>query len=654
MDMSRYVIETGGRLQPHLGREWLLTNGIGGYAASTIPGCNARKYHGLLIAATLPPVGRIMTLSRIGEILTIDHGDTPTTHEFSVNQFGSDQFHPHGWQYLQRFELGLTARWAYDVAGVQVDKELQLPWMSNIVGVRYRIRAGGRKVTLRLLPFVALRDFHAVRRRGETMFHVEHSADRAIVRDGPHQAVIAAEGGQFIPAGDWWFHHHYTIEAERGQDCTEDLFTPGAFVIQTEGEAQITLWAGVEGDPIRDWEEELARREEALWPVPEGASPALTRLIRAAQDFVVRRRTPDGSAGASILAGYPWFADWGRDTMIALPGLLLSTGRFEQARQVLSVFGHYVSEGMIPNRFDDYTDEPSYNTVDASLWFIHACFEYLHASGDRDTFEQVLRPACQAIIDGYRKGTRFGIRMDEADGLITQGDASTQLTWMDAKTGGIAFTPRQGKAVEINALWYNALMLMGHADLASRVAESFRAQFWISPFRGLYDVVDGDRRDGAIRPNQIIAVSLPHSPLTVDQQRAVVEVVRRELLTPRGLRSLAAGDVNYHGRYAGPQMERDRAYHNGTVWGWLIGPFLEAYLRVNDFSDAARQQARQWLQPLLEHMDTEACIGQISEIFEGDPPHCAVGCFAQAWSVAEVLRVLMLCEHGPQPPRSTG
>ena len=354
---------------------------------------------------------------------------------------------------------------------------------------------------------------------------------------------------------------------------------------------------------------------------------------------------PSGQEGSTVIAGYPWFSDWGRDTMISLPGLFLVTGRFEQAKQVLGVFAQYCSEGMIPNRFDDYSNQPSYNTVDASLWFIHAAFEYLRYTNDKATFDAVLRPACQSIIDGYRRGTRYRIKMDEADGLISQGDANTQLTWMDAKCNGVAFTPRQGKAIEINALWYHALKLMGENDLAAKVSASFKQAFWISPSRGLADVVEGPpgpngypRRDQSLRPNQIFAVSLPNSPLTEDQQRAVVDVVRRELLTPMGLRSLARSDSRYHPRYAGNQFERDSGYHNGTVWAWPIGAFLSAYLRVNNNSATAIDHARGWLQPLIDQMHTN-CIGQISEIYEAEEPHRMVGCPAQAWSVAEVLRV---------------
>jgi predicted glycogen debranching enzyme len=382
---------------------------------------------------------------------------------------------------------------------------------------------------------------------------------------------------------------------------------------------------------------------EASPAVTEDLSPVLKGLFRAAADFIVLRNRPDGKAGTTILAGYPWFADWGRDTMISLPGLLLTTGRFTEACQVLSVFAQYVSEGMIPNRFDDYTNEPSYNTVDASLWFVHACYAYLAYSNDRKTFEQALLPACREIVRGYKQGTRYHIKMDEADGLITQGDATTQLTWMDAKMGQTVFTPRQGKAVEINALWHHALRLLGEDALADKVGESFRKAFYVSPFRGLADVVSGGpgnyQRDNSVRPNQIYAVSLAHSPLTAEQQSAVVEVVRRELLTPYGLRTLARGDGRYKAKYTGNQWLRDGAYHNGTVWPWLIGGFLEAYLKVNAFSDGAVRQVREWLEPLIGHMADRGCIGQLPEIFDADEPHRPVGTPAQAWSVAEVLRV---------------
>lgn len=639
--MPLYSIETYGQLQPNLEREWLLTNGLGSFAGSTIVGCNTRRYHGLLVAATAPPVGRMMTLSRIGEI--IQRPNQPTL-ELSVNQF-ADRFHPRGDQYLRRFELGDVARYVFDAEGIKVTKEVLLLWQKNTVAVRYRVEpADVRPMQFSLLPFCAMRDFHALRFTQTARFDVKHKKHSADVRERDVSLHVRCDKGQFHSQGDWWFGHVYNIEAERGQEFSEDLYSPGRFTIEITEPTTLTLWASTERDADEiesiDFDAELKRRAAvSSGHATAGASRTMSRLVHAANDFVVSRKAPDGTPGWTIIAGYPWFADWGRDTMISLPGLLLTTRRFKEAGRVLSTFAQYVSEGMIPNRFDDYTNQPYYNTVDASLWFIHAAHEYARASKDSAMFESVLKPACRQIVEGYSRGTRFGIKMDPADGLITQGDATTQLTWMDAKCGEIAFTPRQGKAVEINALWYNALKLLGEEDRARKVAESFREAFWISPFRGLADVIHDGTRDTAIRPNQIYAASLPHSPLTGEQQAAVVEVVRRELLTPVGLRTLDCASPDYVATYRGDMFARDRAYHNGTIWPWLIGGFIEAYLRVNRRSLEAREQAKAWLQPLIDHLESSGCVGSISEIFEAKPPHRPVGCFAQAWSVAEVLRL---------------
>lgn len=639
--MCVYQVETRGLLEPYLSLEWLLTSGTGGFAMGTVVGCNTRRYHGLLCAAAMPPVGRIMALSRIAEVLYFD--GAPRPYDLSVNCFRG-AIHPRGYRHLRRFEVDRTARWHYELENAAVDKEVLLVRGTNMVGVRYIVHAApGRNIELHLMPFVALRDYHALRRRAGDGPWVRLERTRLAVGEGPHALHMCIDAGHFARREDWWYGHVYPVEAERGLDDTEDLFVPAAAVVPMRGGGRVTLWASFNEPPRdTDWD---ARRAHTV-AVPESlrrgsaGSDAVRRLVRASEDFIVQRRRRDGTPAVSILAGYPWFADWGRDTMISLPGLLLCTGRLEEARQVLELYGEHVSEGMIPNRFDDYTSEPSYNTVDASLWFINAVFAYLRRSGDDTPARERLMQACRAIVAGYRKGTRFGIGMDESDALIRAGDATTQLTWMDAKCDGVAFTPRHGKAVEINALWYNALMLLGEDDLAARVRESFVRTFWRNPFRGLYDVVDGDRWDGSIRPNQIFAASLPHSPLNIEQQRAVVEVVRRELLTPFGLRTLARDDPGYRGRFGGPPRERDAAYHNGTVWAWLIGPFLDAWLRVNDRSPQSVEQARQWLQPLINHLH-DGCLGQISECFEGDEPHRPVGCPAQAWSVAEVLRLAM-------------
>jgi glycogen debranching enzyme len=671
-----YTIPTHGQLQPHLSQEYLLTNGMGAFSMGTVVGCNTRRYHGLLVAATHPPLGRMVALSRLGEILYLD-GQNERMMELSINQFANGGFHPRGDRYLQSFELGQTAVWRYEVEGVEVTKELQLVWGQNVVGVRYTIRPDGpRVVRFELLPFVALRDFHSLRRGTDFPFRTVASGSHAKVEDGHRALHLRTNWGNFREQPDWWTAHKYAVETERGQDDIEDLFNPGRFVFEGTGEMSITLWAGLSDPGTRDFDAERGRHPDATQPanrlvpprgprgeqlrrakgpqqdlpraeespaVVEDLSPILKRLFRAAADFIVLRNRPDGKAGTTILAGYPWFADWGRDSMISLPGLLLTTGRFTEACQVLSVFAQYVSEGMIPNRFDDYTNEPSYNTVDASLWFIHACFEYLAYSKDQKTFDQTLLPACREIVRGYKAGTRYDIRMDEADGLVTQGNETTQLTWMDAKMGSTAFTPRQGKAVEINALWHHALRLLRENELADQVRASFQKAYWISPFRGLADVVNGGpgnyARDNSVRPNQIFAVSLEHSPLTSEQQMAVVEVVRRELLTPYGLRTLARSDPRYKGRYTGDQWHRDQSYHNGTVWPWLIGGFLEAYLKTNHFSGDAVRQVELWVEPLLTHMTERGCIGQIPELFDGDEPQRPVGTPAQAWSVAEVLRI---------------
>ncbi|HEY0009833.1 MAG TPA: amylo-alpha-1,6-glucosidase, partial [Tepidisphaeraceae bacterium] len=425
-------------------------------------------------------------------------------------------------------------------------------------------------------------------------------------------------------------------------DDNEDLFTPGNFTVVIEKPTTLIFWAGLEPVHSLDWDTEYARREQYT-ATPTAPTPTQRRLFRAANDFTVARWSDDGEKSTTLLAGYPWFSDWGRDATIALPGLLLSTGRFHEAGRVLCLFAKYVSEGMIPNLFEDYSHRPHYNTVDASLWFINACFEYQKASKDNDTFESILRPVCEQIIQGYQNGTRYGIKMDALDGLITQGDPTTQLTWMDAKTAGVVFTPRHGKTVEVNALWYHALKLMEEDQLANRTAEGFRRAFWINSHRGLADVVNETGRDDACRPNQIFAVSLYHTPLWPDQQASVVEVVRRELLTPYGLRTLSVSDPKFMSRYTGNQFDRDRAYHNGTIWPWLIGAFLDAYLRVNGRTKPAITQARRWLTPLVESME-DGCIGSISEIYEAQPPYRSLGAFAQARSVAEVLRLAVALE----------
>lgn len=647
-----YTIATDGQLHPHIEREYLLTNNLGSYAASTILGCNTRRYHGLLVAAAHPPLNRLVTLSRVGEILYLD-GDTTTLHELSINSFRS-HFHPRGDRLLRSFTLdsssttaeGMrapdTASWQFEVDGISITKTLRLLHQKNEIELVYALSSpAARKVELRLLPFVALRDFHSLRHgRYELRTTVGNSS--VTLSDGQNTLAMSSPSAAFTGAPDFWTNHHYPIETERGQDDSEDLITPGYFSVvlnTTASVAEVVLRATLTSPAFSP--------PPALEParLSGGATATVRRLIAASDAFIAHRTTPEGKPGATVMAGYPWFSDWGRDTMISLPGLLLATGRFGVARDVLATFAAHVSQGMIPNRFDDYTHEPEFNTVDASLWFIHASYEYAKASGDKAFFAERLLPACKAIVAGYRAGTRFGIAVDPADGLVTQGDANTQLTWMDAKCNDVAFTPRQGKPVEINALWYHCLSIMGESAEAKRVGESFRAAFVRGDGQGLYDVVRAGYADAAIRPNQIYAASLAYSPLTPAQARTVVDTVRRHLLTPVGLRSLAPSDAGYRPHYSGPQYQRDSAYHNGTVWGYLIGAFLDAHLAVHNDSPHARTHARTWLQPMLDHLTATGCVGSLSEIFEADVPptttHRPVGCFAQAWTVAETLRLAL-------------
>ena len=651
-----YEQETYGELQPFVKREWLLTNGLGGYAGGTVCNVNTRRYHATLVAATLPPVGRVVTVSRWSEILMV--GDE--RFDLSAAYF-REELVGEGPRHLRRFKLAdETAMWEFDVEGTKVFRELFVCWGSNAASVRYHLVPGpahrDKVVTLHASPFFAMRDFHSLRHTGEAELQSEADRHGARVRHRDLSAAVWMEshgdaadaGARYDADPDWWYAHTYPMEAARGLDDREDLFCPGTFSLSA-GEMgsdvrdrDLRLWCCLGDRSHRDIEEEKRNRIEGM-RLRELPTPVQQKLVRAAADFVVRRRRPDGMPGTTIIAGYPWFSDWGRDVFIALPGLLLSTGRHGAAGQVLSTFAAYVSEGMIPNRFDDYTNEPSYNTVDASLWFIHAAHEYLRVTKDRDTYDSLLRPACEAIIDGYTAGTRFLIGVDPTDGLVTAGDAESQLTWMDAKYEGEVFTPRHGKPVEINALWYNALCHLRLDDRAAQVRDSFNKAYLLGGGRGLADVVRGAageyERDDSLRPNQIFAVSLPHSPLDEATQHETVDIVRRELLTPYGLRTLSRDSEKYEKRYTGPMHDRDRAYHNGSVWPWLIGPFLEAHLRINGRSAASLARGRTWLQPVLDHLTGDGCLGSISEVFDAEFPYRPGGCVAQAWSVAEVLRL---------------
>ena len=654
-----------GSVDEILSREWLLTNGLGGYASATVVGCPTRRYHGLMVSAGKPPLGRNVLLANVFEKVVIDGAAI----ELATFEF-NDKFHPNGVSTLKDFDYHLGpanpfVQFIYQLGDVEIRKRLSMVHGHDLVTLAYDVTADpSRVVEFDLMPFMAMRDFHTLRRRTATEpFFVEtdeHCALWVSDRLDPTLSIAAlpSTGGgaellQFDSTTDWWLNFRYRVETQRGQESGEDLFAPGWWRGRVRGSGRLS-WTFVAGST--GLHDARAITEAAARTVSEEPDTAIVgdlllgELHRAAAQFVVRRPMAGGRKSTTILAGYHWFGDWGRDAFIALPGLMLETQRFAQAREVLCTFAEARADGLIPNRFSDEGVGLDYNSVDAALWFIHAADAYVGRTGDTATWRDVLLPACHDIIEHYRLGTQFEIAMDD-DGLIRCGNATTQLTWMDAKQGDIAFTPRYGKPVEIQALWHHALCVLArrcaddgdqdaastYQQLADRTAESFVRAFWNDQDQCLYDCVQLDENDAAIRPNQIFAVSLPDSPLTAAQQRRIVSCVGEHLLTPMGLRTLSPEDPAYRGCYAGNPFERDAAYHQGTVWAWLIGPYIEAYLRAHNFSGEARDHCRSLLRPLQEHL-AQAGLGQISEIFDGDAPHQPKGCIAQAWSVAEVIR----------------
>ncbi len=645
-------------------REWLLTNGRGGYASGTVLGVPTRRYHGLLVAAARPPLERWVMLSA-----TLERGIVGGRfHAFGSFEF-PHAFDPQGFRHVQSFTTCNRpplpwARFVCQADGVRLVKQVFLPHGRDEVLVRYVLSAGpDEEVMLHVGPFTPLRDYHALTRAFPGTYGMKEIGGWIALdayADGPRLwlTTVRNDGGepaQFDGHSDWWYGLLYRQEAARGLEAREDLFVPGWFRACGRGTIDITLRAAAAFGAAMD---DLPDAPPPLSDAPETAARSVdNRLREAAGAFVVRRRTPRQTELPTLLAGYHWFGDWGRDTFISLPGLLLETGRTAEAIQILEVFASAEQDGLIPNRFSDYGEGRDYNSVDASLWFIHAADAACSAAGRPDVWAERFEPVCTRIVEAFLHGTRYGIRVED-DGLVTCGDHYNQVTWMDAKSGDVVFTPRHGKAVEINALWYHVLCLLARradaADgeraarlrqLASQARGSFLAVFWNGQAGCLFDVDRCGWKDMAMRPNQILAVSLEHSPLDAGQQRSVLEAVTRSLLTPYGLRTLAPEHPSYQGRYEGNPFERDRACHQGTVWAWLIGPYVEAYLRVHGFAPEARRRMRELLEPLILHLET-AGIGQISEMFDGDPPHTPRGCIAQAWSVAELIRAWHMTAPG--------
>lgn len=695
----RIEISEPGARERLMSTEWLLTNGLGGFAMGTAAGVMARRYHAMLVAATMPPVGRVAALNATVDTLVIGTGSDEKRVDLSTFAFAGGEgavLHPDGLSRLVRFEKDISCRWIFRVkehgVDVEIVRELVLIDQQNAAQVRFRVTASGGSKALRLetRPLVALRDMHGINRQSwADAYSVADGADGLSVRhpNAPVGVHLTAAGATAKRDALWWHQFHYAIDAERGQECVEDLFSPGVFTLTIpEGEpGSCVLQAAIDPVAIIDADASIRRKRDRLAVAyahaikdrsaeavgGAGDLPAIAALVAAADDFVVKKIAPGESAAeaeqTSIIAGYPWFADWGRDTSIALAGLLIATGRFEEARRTLVAFASFRRNGIVPNVFNDQTGRPEFNTVDASLWFVLGCCAYFKASGDRASWDGKLLPACLDIVACYRKGTDFNIAMDPQDKLTTAGTRESQLTWMDAKRDGVAFTPRHGKPVEVNALWYAALRELASAtrgagtesqsltDLAEAVGKSFRAKFWNAEAGCLFDVLtpepdeSGWRAIAGIRPNQVFAISLPHSALSIEQQRSVLSVVREKLLTPFGVRTLAPASEGYQSRYEGDMWSRDRAYHNGTAWPWLLGAYAEGVLRAGAFSAAARREAHGVLEPIIREMlghstrtAHRGCIGQIAEIYDAEPPQRPQGCTAQAWSVAETLRVMLM------------
>lgn len=656
--MIRFGPEVCGNLEAASRREWLETNGIGGFASSSLSGINTRRYHGLLVAATRPPVGRFVLLSKLEETLRIG----AVSCDLSANRYHG-VVHPQGFRYLKQFRLDPFPVFTFEVEGVEIEKSVFMVQGENTTVVQYSIKGKSNmeEIRLELRPLIAFRDYHSTTH--------ENGALNRTVDQAPGLASLAPYSG--LPRlyfahnatrvgtdGDWYRNFEYDVERERGLDYGEDLFNPCVLEFDLNSVGEATIIASTEprnaAQAVEYRRAETARRRKIVASSPMEDDFVKT-LTAASDQFIVSRGDQQ-----TVIAGYHWFSDWGRDTMIALPGLTLPAKRYDVARSILRIFARYVDQGMLPNRFPDTGETLEYNTVDATLWFFEAVRAFLAYTGDLE-FVRELYPVLLDIISWHVRGARYGIKVDPS-GLLSSGEAGVQLTWMDAKIGDWVVTPRRGKPVEIQALWYNALRIM--EDLAQRFSDqaaqrrfssmaaltkwSFNRLLWNEKAGCLYDVVNGGPPDASIRPNQIFAVSLPYTMLSPERARQVVEAVRQQLLTPYGLRSLAPGNPQYRGRYTGDPFSRDSAYHQGTVWPWLMGPFITAYLKVNGWSEPARKEAESWLSAFKDHL-ADAGLGQISEVCDGDPPHTPGGCIAQAWSVAEVLRATVEDIYGIRP-----
>ena len=656
------------------GSEWLETNGLGGWAGSTIIGCNTRRYHGLLVAATKPPTERMVLLSKLDETIVANN----ERFELSANLYNNDIIHPNGYQYLTSFTKELFPEWLYEVNGIQLKKTVTMVHGENTTIILYEVINANEVFTLELLPLIAARGYHSLQHSYNNIFwNIEF--EKAIFKNKPYEGApnifISVPNSNYKHHPSWFYKFNYAVEKYRGLDFEEDLFNHGTISVELKEGDKLGILISTE-NPINKNAESLLEKErqrklnlinqltdKPINPLTNKPINPLTnkpinlstaqQLTLAADQFIVKR----DEDLKTIIAGYHWFTDWGRDTMISLPGLCLSTGRHEDAQKIIAAFAKNVSMGMLPNRFQDNNEPPEYNNVDGTLWYFIAIHKYLEYTNDTEFILNEILPVLKYIIDWHFRGTRYNIRVDE-DGLLYAGEKGQQLTWMDARIGDWVVTPRMGKPVEIQALWYNVLNIFSKllemngqeedarivCASANKAKKSFLQKFWFEEGDYLYDVIDENGiPDATLRPNQLFAISLPFQLIEDDKAKSILKIVEKKLYTPVGLRSLPKDDTRYECVYGGDAYKRDSCYHQGTVWSWLLGAYVDALMSEPGFVGLdglnGKERAKKVIEDFQYHLN-EACIGSVSEIFDADAPHYPRGCVAQAWGVGEILRVI--------------
>lgn len=624
--------------------EWLETNGLGGYSSSTVCGCNTRRYHGLLVAAVQPPAERMVLLSKLDETIVT----ASNRYQLGCNNYGGI-ISPTGYDYLTSFTKDIFPSFTYVAGGITLVKTIAMIHGENTVVIWYEVLDAAEPFTLDLLPLMAVRGYHNLVQANDAVnihFNFTNGIFSSRLYANTPMVYMQVHAANFTGTPNWYYNFTYTAEKARGLEYNEDLFSHGYFSATLKQGDKLGIIISTEDIQGKDAslliEQEKQRRLALLENTAEPGN--LRMLVLAADQFIVSR----GGDDKSIIAGYHWFTDWARDTMIALPGLCLATGRFAEAKNILACFAKTVNMGMLPNRFMDNGQPPEYNNVDGTLWYFIAVYKYLQATNDKGFVLEELLPVLEDIVSWHFKGTRYNIHVTD-DGLLYSGETGQQLTWMDARVGNWVVTPRMGKPVEVQALWYNALQILAalqrmanrQADadktcsFAAKAKQSFIQLFWFDKGNYLYDVIDENGEPGtSVRPNQLFAISLPFALVEGDKAEAVLNIVTGQLYTPVGLRSLAPGDAHYVSLYSGTPYARDAAYHQGTVWSWLIGPYVDALLKVKKDKNAAKKVMDEFMQ----HLEP-SCIGSVPEIFNGDAPHLPKGCVAQAWGVGEVLRI---------------